>query len=237
VRGYAVTHPPGRVELPTESGWDQLLYTASGTMTVSAVSARWTVPPHRALSIPDGAPATIGNRFPVAVRTLYVDAALHAFPPGVRALEISGFPRELLLHIVRRCPLDVADGHAAALLAVLVEQLRALPEAPLRLPWPADARAVAAASRLTEGGAADLDEVARVVGASRRTLERAFRRETGLTLGAWRRRARILGSLHQLAAGTSVTATGLEAGYTTPSAYVAAFHRELGRTPRQFLHP
>jgi hypothetical protein len=31
-------------------------------------------------------------------------------------------------------------------------------------------------------------------------------------------------------------ATAVAAGYTTPSAYVAAFHGELGRTPRRFLH-
>ena len=237
MRGYSVTHPPGLAVLPTESGWDQLLYTASGTMTVSVLGARWTIPPHRALSIPDSSPATIANRFPVAVRSLYVDAALGVFPSGARALEIVGFPRELLLHVVRRCPLDLADHHDAALLTVLVEQLRGLPDAPVRLPWPQDARAIAAATRLVEDATAALPRVCGAAGASRRTLERVFRQETGLTLGAWQRRARILGSLEHLAAGESVMAAATGAGYTTPSAYVAAFHRELGRTPRRFLHP
>jgi len=29
VRGYAVTHPSGTVVLPTEPGWDQLLYASA----------------------------------------------------------------------------------------------------------------------------------------------------------------------------------------------------------------
>lgn len=239
VRGYSVTHPPGRAVLPTEAGWDQLVYTAAGTITVSVAvdqdGGRWTIPPHRALSIPDGAPATVTNRHRVAVRSLYVDAAVGAFPAGVHAVEITGFTRQLLLHVVERCPLDLADPNDAALLTVLVDQLRSLPEAPLRLPWPHDARAVAAATRIVADPGCALDGVARDAGAGRRTLERAFRAETGLSLGAWRRRAHVLGSLDDLAAGVPVGEVALAAGYSTASAYVAAFRRELGRPPRRFL--
>jgi AraC-like DNA-binding protein len=55
------------------------------------------------------------------------------------------------------------------------------------------------------------------------------------SVGAWRRRAHILGSLDRLAAGEPVTRAALSSGYTTTSAYVAAFKRELGITPRQFV--
>lgn len=79
------------------------------------------------------------------------------------------------------------------------------------------------------------DDLARRGGTSRRTLERIFAAETDLSLGAWRRRAHILDSLELLAAGATVTRTAIAAGYTTPSAYVAAFKRELRITPRQFL--
>jgi AraC-like DNA-binding protein len=206
-------------------------------MTVRAQGGTWTIPPHRALSIPGTASAAIDNRFPVAVRSLYFDATMQAVPPDIRAMEITGFPRELLLHVVRRCPLDVAEHLDAALVTVLVDQLHQLPEAPLRLAWPTDDRAVRAATLVVDDAACDLSHVARAAGASRRTLERVFRDETGLTFGAWRRRANILSSLHHLAAGASVTATALASGYTTAPAYVSAFHRELGQTPRQFLHP
>jgi AraC-like DNA-binding protein len=235
VRGYSVTHPPGRVALPTEAGWDQLLYTASGTMTITTPGSTWTVPPHRALSIPDGECPTVENRFPVAVRTLYFDAALKVLPEAIRAVEIGGFSRQLLLYVVGCCPLDLGHDVHAALVTVLVDQLRHLPEAPLRLVWPHEHRAVAAAHLIVEDATRDLTDIARTVGTGRRSLERTFRAETSLTLGAWHRRARILRSLDHLATGSSVTEAAFAAGYSAASAYVAAFHHELGQTPRQFL--
>ncbi len=237
VRGYAVTHPAGQAVLPIEAGWDQLLYAESGAMTVSTTAGSWVIPVHRALWIPDGAPATVANRSRVAVRTLYFDAGLRVLPFGVRAVTVPALARALLLHTVRSCPLSSGDTVHAALLTVLTDQLRTLPEAALRLPSPADPRAAEAATAIAADPFLTLDDAARHVGAGRRTLERAFAAETGLSLGAWRRRAHILNSLDSLAAGASVTATAIAAGYSTPSAYVAAFKHELGQTPHRYLRP
>src|SRR5690348_5345757 len=54
VRGYAVTHPHGPVVLPTADGWDQLIYAASGVMTVHTGDGVWVVPPDRAVWVPSG---------------------------------------------------------------------------------------------------------------------------------------------------------------------------------------
>jgi AraC-like DNA-binding protein len=235
VRGYAVTHPPGRAVLPIERGWDQLLYAESGAMAISTPTGSWVIPSHRALWIPDSAPATIVNRSPVAVRTLYFAAELSVLPFGAGAVNVPALVHTLLIHTVLSCPLRLENRLDAALLTVLVDQLRTLPEAPLRLPWPVDPRAVDAANAIVADTSLDLEATARQVGSSRRTIERAFTTETGLSLGAWRRRAHILNSLEALAGGASVTATAMAAGYTTPSAYVVAFKKELGETPRQYL--
>jgi AraC-like DNA-binding protein len=235
VRGYSVTHPPGTVALSIEPGWDQLLYAATGAMTISTGDRSWMIPLHRALWIPGNQRATVSNRSRVAVRGLYLASSLRALPAAMRAMNVSGFGRELLLHVVRCCPLDHADPVHDALLALLINQLREFPEAPLWLPQPADPRAVDFAAAATADATAGAAALARRVGASRRTLERLFATETGLSLGAWRRRARILNSLASLAEGASVTGTALSAGYTTPSAYITAFKRELGITPKQFL--
>ncbi|GAA1715638.1 AraC family transcriptional regulator [Fodinicola feengrottensis] len=233
VRGYSVTHPPGRATLPIEPGWHQLLYAASGVMTISTATGAWAIPPHRALWIPDSAAATIANRSRVAVRTLYLSSDLPALPCKTRAITVSGLVRELLLHAVKTSPLDLSKPVDAALITVLMDQLKALPDAPLLLPLPQDPRAADAARVLMDDPTLSLDDVR--VGASSRTLERAFAAETGLTLGGWHRRARILHSLDSLASGGSVTAAASAAGYATPSAYVAAFKQELGETPRRFL--
>ncbi|PWW64689.1 AraC family transcriptional regulator [Actinokineospora spheciospongiae] len=230
-----MTHPAGRAVLPVEAGWDQFICAEAGAMTVSTPAGVWAVPVGRGLWVPDGAPATVGNRAGVAVRTLYFDSTLGTLPGDVRVVTVTDWARALVLHTVRTCPLDLADPVHAALLTVLTAELRMLPAEPLRLSWPRDPRATAAATGILADATADLDAVARRVGVGRRTLERLFVAETGLGLGAWRRRAHVLASLDLLASGASVTAASVAAGYTTPSAFVVAFKAELGRTPRQFL--
>ncbi|WP_232668816.1 AraC family transcriptional regulator [Pseudonocardia sp. TRM90224] len=234
VRGYSVTHPPGAAVLTTEPGWSQLLYTARGAVTVVVADEAFTIPPHRALWLPDNTRTTVTNRGRVAVRCLYFVSSVPSLPAVPRVVNVPRFCRELLLHIVERCPLDLADPVHDALLTVLLDQLEGLPDAPLRLPLPSDPRGAAAAAADAADPTASTAAVAARAGTSRRTLERIFAAETGLGLGAWRRRAHILASLELLALGSSVTQAGGAVGYTTPSAYVAAFKRELGTTPRGF---
>ncbi|MFT4125177.1 MAG: AraC family transcriptional regulator [Gordonia sp. (in: high G+C Gram-positive bacteria)] len=231
-----MTHPPGHAVLPIEGGWDQLLYTAAGTMRVSTAAGAWTVPPSRALWLPGDTPATITSRFRVVVRTLYIAADLRALPPIARMVDMSDLVRELVLHAVRACPLDIDEPRDHALLTVLFDQLRALPDGGLWLPSPTSTPAARAAAELIgRHPAMSLADVADAVATSRRTLERVFRADTGFGLGAWRRRSRLLTSLEYLAAGRSVTETATALGYSAPSAFVVAFTREFGHTPRTFM--
>jgi AraC-like DNA-binding protein len=70
--------------------------------------------------------------------------------------------------------------------------------------------------------------LARSTGASKRTLERLFLRETAMTLGRWRRRLRLVEALRLLAQGHAVTRVALGVGYQSPpSVFIAAFRREL----------
>ena len=98
------------------------------------------------------------------------------------------------------------------------------------------ARALALAIAGPAGGRT-IDDLARSVGASRRTLERAFLAETGLTIGAWRQRQRLLRALELLAQGEPVTTVAGAVGYRTPSAFTAMFHEHLGTTPTRYFQP
>ena len=64
-----------------------------------------------------------------------------------------------------------------------------------------------------------------------RTIQRLFRDETGQRFTQWRRRLRLLNALQLLNDGVSVTVAGVEAGYASTSAFVAAFREEMGFTP------
>ena len=77
--------------------------------------------------------------------------------------------------------------------------------------------------------------VARQSGLSARTLERLFRAETGMSFGLWRQKARLLESVRLLAQGGSVTDAALDSGYSSVSAYIAAFKQTFGCTPGAML--
>ena len=76
MRGLAITYPSGTVVLPTEPGWDHLVYASAGVMTVETDSGTWVIPPHRALWAPDAVGFRIHMHGRVSVRTLYLRAEL-----------------------------------------------------------------------------------------------------------------------------------------------------------------
>jgi AraC-like DNA-binding protein len=120
--------------------------------------------------------------------------------------------------------------------AVLFDAIHAVEVSTVRAPMPADTRAAAVATGLIADPADSrtIEQWGRSVGATGRTLARLFVEQTGLTFGQWRTAARISAALDLLASGTSVARTAPAVGYQTPSAFIAAFARELGCTPAAY---
>ncbi|GIJ45846.1 AraC family transcriptional regulator [Virgisporangium aliadipatigenens] len=230
MRGYAVTHPRGLDALPPADGWDQLVYATAGVMTVHTDVGTWVVPPDRAVWVPDGTSRRITLTGPTRIRTLYYRAGA---APGsrCRAIAVSPLLRELIAHTVPRCPLWHTDPHHERLAGLVLDLLADAPEIPLRLPLPADPRARAVAAAIAREPASDPAASA----LSRRSLERIFRAETGLTLGQYRERARLLAALPRLAAGEPVARVAADVGYATPSAFGVMFKRVLGTSPARYF--
>ena len=107
---------------------------------------------------------------------------------------------------------------------------------PLHLPWPQDRRARSVADTLREdpGDTRSLASLCHGVGASKRTIERLFHDETGMTFGQWRKQARLLRALPLLASGESVTRVALDVGYDSTSAFISMFKSALGTTPGRY---
>lgn len=249
VRTYAVTHPPDLGIAPqVHDDWHQLVHASRGVMQVIAEEDTWVVPPHRGIWIPAGVEYTARMSGRVAVRTLFFDAEFaderaegFADPDALedcRAIEVSPLLRELILHACRLNILDAGEPRHVRLAEVILDQLEAIETAPLRLPMPRDERAARAAEMMLAGSAEPLAALARASGASVRTLERLFVRDTAMTAGRWRQRARLVEALRLLAAGTPVSEVALEVGYGSPSAFIASFRAQLGTTPgRYFARP
>ena len=147
--------------------------------------------------------------------------------------DLGGKFRRLQPKFLANVALDSRVEAHTRLLAVLLDELRDAPDTPLLLPMPIDARAGAIARHVLADPAAadDLDSLGRRFGASRRTAERLFRAETGLSFGLWRQKARLMTAARLLAEGRSVTDAGMDAGYSSVSAFIVAFKHAFGCTP------
>ncbi len=234
VRSLACTFFGGHHIEPHVHPWGQLIYAASGVMRVKAAGRLWLVPPARAVWAPAGLEHEIWARGDFAMRTLYIAPRLAGgLPKDCVGLDVPPLLRELIVHIVGLGMLNEGEPDHEALAQVTVSLLKAPSALPSSLPWPKDPRAVAAAERLLADPSAphELADLARNAGASARTLQRLFLEETGFGFAEWRQRLRLLHAATLLGEGVSVTAAGLEAGYASTSAFIAAFKKQLGRTP------
>lgn len=214
--------------------WDQLTYATAGVLRVATADASWVVPPHRAVWVPAGIAHAEQMFAPVSVRTLYFAPRIaKTLPRECRTLNISSLLRELILHVSRLGALDRRTPSHARIIGVLLDQMTTVSEVPLQLPLPRDARALRLASLLqtSPGDTATVAALARKAGASRRTIERLFAQETGMTVAEWRRRLRLLHAVRLLAEGKPVTTVALEIGYSSVSAFIAVFKKAFGATP------
>jgi len=222
----------------------QLAWAASGVLTVvteGAEEATWVLPPTRALWIPAGLrheTASDGGR--ATMRSLYIRPGLFPVnwtstgqPTPVAAspllAELIGYLGDPGLDAGRR-------GRAEALLADLLVPVP-VTTIGIRLPSAATARLVAEALRANPADRRTLRDWGREVGASERTLARAFAAGAGVPFGRWRTLLRLRAALSMLAAGEPVSRVAGRVGYDTPSAFVAAFRRETGQTPGTYFRP
>jgi AraC-like DNA-binding protein len=197
------------------------------------------IPPGNAVLVPAGFVHSIHMWGEVAVRMLYFPAALPSAAlefDECRVLAVSALLRELILRVVEIGALDSRTPSHQHLLAVLLDEMEAAPVTPATLPLPEDARAAAVARQVLAAPSGDhsLDDLSRRHAVGRRTLERIFRSETGMSFGLWKQKARLSDAVRLLAEGRSVTDTALDTGYASVSAFIAAFKRTFGCTPGQW---
>lgn len=234
--------PPGHHIPPHSHERGQLVYATNGVMRVTAEaesgSGTWIVPPQRALWIPPGVTHEIGMSGAVAMRTLYIAVeAARALPRDCRVIAVSDLLRALILAAMEEPVEYEAGSRGAAVAALLLHELRGIEAEPLHLPQPRDKRLQAVCRRVAENPGAEtgLEELARDVALSSRSLARLFQRETGMGFTAWRQQARLAEALTQLSAGHPVGLVASDLGYDSPAAFTAMFRRALGTTPKRYF--
>jgi AraC-like DNA-binding protein/quercetin dioxygenase-like cupin family protein len=216
----------------------QLTWAVRGVMTVTAAHGTWVVPPNRALWIPAETEHAIRMSGAVAMRAVYIDAAVaKTVASDCKVILVSPLLRALMLELAA-APLDYDEsgriGHAAAL---FLDEIRVLDAQPLHIPMPMDKRLrrVCEALLRDPGRRETLEAWSALAGASSRTLARLFERETGMRFVDWRHQVRLAQALVRLAQGRDVAAAARAAGYDSISAFSAMFLQALGKRPRDYF--
>jgi AraC-like DNA-binding protein/mannose-6-phosphate isomerase-like protein (cupin superfamily) len=217
---------------------DQLVYASRGVMTIRTRDGTWVVPPNRAVWIPAEISHSIAMSGAVAMRTLYLKPGIAmGLPRDCCVINVSALLKELILYACTFRALKKTVKWQDHLIGVILHQLETVQMVPLQLPHLSDPRLV----RIAQIFAADpsdrqtLAQCCRVIGASKRSVERLFQQEIGMTFGRWRQQLRLMQAMRLLAEGAKVTHAALESGYSTPSAFISMFRKALGTTPTSYF--
>ncbi|MFE3826641.1 helix-turn-helix domain-containing protein [Streptomyces sp. NPDC059092] len=212
----------------------ELVWVRGGTLTSRVEDRIFTVSVGHGLWMPagvvHGGRATAGAVFHDAF--FAPDRTPFAFEEPM-AIAMPPVLESLLTHL-SRTDLDAAARARAE--SVVFDVLQPS-ERQFALQLPGDARIDAIAETLLDDPAdcRSLDEWARALGISDRTITRAFRHATGLSFAQWRQALRVHRALTLLSEGLDVQTVSETLGYAQPSTFIAAFRRAMGTTPGAFF--
>ena len=220
----------------------QFYFAIQGLIAIETAVGRIVMPPGRAGWIPPGiqhGARVIGGAHGFAEGeqvgfTMYLAPERCTVLPDVPVvLGVTDFVAGMLDRMSRwPAGRPLADREQRFLQVFLDELAEAAPEV-LRLAMPVDAGLARIAAAMVEepGEETSLDDWAKAIGMSRRTITRRFRAETGLSIVEWRQVARMQRALELLGDGESVTSVSLTLGYDSVSSFIAIFKRLVGVTP------
>jgi AraC-like DNA-binding protein/quercetin dioxygenase-like cupin family protein len=215
---------------PHTHAMHELVWGHGGTFTSRIGDQVFTVSEGTGLWIPAG--AAHGGRLTANLvfhDAFFAPAHTPVAFPGPTAIAMTPVLESLLGHLARP---DLDTGARARAEAVVFDVLEPS-ERQLALRVPGDPRIDAIATALLADPADDrgLDEWARTLGISERTVTRAFRAATGLSFVQWRQALRVHTALTLLAEGHDVAGTSRRLGYAQPSTFIEAFRGIVGTTP------
>lgn len=215
----------------------QLLYASRGVAVLSTAEGAWIAPPERAVWTPGGTPHSVRMVGATSTRSVLIEPAVAA-PLGEhsKVLAVSPLLRDLLVAASDIAPEYDPDGRDGLVMDLLLAEVLRAPVVPLAVPFPKSAELARHCHIFLDRPRPHdtIDDWCDALGMGRRAFTRAFRRETGLSFGAWRQQACLLVALPRLAAGEAVTTVALDLGYDSPAAFSTMFKRLIGVAPNLY---
>ena len=212
----------------------QLLYAIGGVMVVYSALNQWTVPPNRGFWMPCGQVHSLRCVGTLKMRSVFVRPdSFPNLPAEPKTVTVSPLLSELIKASVSLKPPYAEDSRDTRIMHLILDELAILPHLPLSLPQPADPRLsqICLALQDEPGDASTVADWSARLGLDQTTIQRLFRKETGMTFGQWRQQARLLLALERIAVGQKIIDVAFELGYESPSAFTSMFKKQFGKTP------
>ncbi len=233
IRSLSVNYGAGGSERIHTHVWPQFLYARTGVIQAEIEDTIWIVPPRRGLWIPVGKPHRLIMLGVVELRTLYCRQDIAVGKDDVRVFGVCGLLHEAVLRVCDLQWLDERDHKHKRLSALIIDEVTAATSDAIRLTMPIDPRARRLAQCFMDAGPdyAELAALYSAVGLSRRTGERLFRKETGLSPARWYRLARLSQGLAYLTKNGDIERAAEVAGYRSRGAFSDVFTKTFGFPP------
>jgi transcriptional regulator GlxA family with amidase domain len=234
----AYDYPSGYLVGEHGHGSDQLIYATRGVMEVHSGQSMWVIPPTFAIWVPAQTVHRIRMTSAVSMRTLYIRPGLVARSRSACAvLGITPLLRELVVEAVRIGQLRLRNPEHCALRDLLVLQIARSNSVPTHVRLPREPRALAIALRIINNpdDPQPIKRLCAEAGVGVRTLQRIFINDLGVDLDTWRRQLRLTKAIEFIVAGNSIKQVAFAVGYRQPSAFVSAFRRTFGASPKTWV--
>ncbi|EAR62710.1 transcriptional regulator, AraC family protein [Oceanospirillum sp. MED92] len=230
--------PPQHFFPKHQHEWHQLLYATSGVLIVEVLGERLFIPPEKAVWIPQGHEHQVYSEYGSSLKSLYIEHSDQFSDwQTSKVLKITPLLKQLILEASTFSVHYSRQGYEAELIALMLASLHRLETDHDQLPWPASRDLYRLCQMFYEQPSLrkTTAKLAIELSVSKRTLERKFMKETGMSVQQWLLQLRFLKSLELLSAGYSITHIALELGYGSSAAFIHMFRDKTGVSPGQFI--
>lgn len=216
----------------------QFIYSSKGVTRVVTEQGIYLIPSQQAFWCPPNHGHMLIFPGTVDIANLFIDPEWSArLPKKQQVFNVSPLLKELIMKAIKIGENYKVTSKGYRLMEIIVDEIEELPASPLTLPWTEHRKLQKIMSSIIDHPEDNrtFDQWADSVHISTRTLARLFKHEVNMTFSEWRLQARLFYALERLYGGTSVTAIALDLGYSTPSAFISAFKRVLGKSPMDYI--
>lgn len=236
ILGASLDYPAGTLIDWHRHEVGQVVYAVFGTVAVATDDRVALLPPNMALWVPPECSHRLEFKTDARMRTLYVRPECgQKLGQECRVFHVMPLLREMIVTAAgesfESSPTDSKD----LITRLLLMTIESAPSKPLSLPIPSDRRVQA----MVERAMGDLSEISgvaewvKLATASRKTVERIFKAETGLGPSDWLKQLKVMRAVMMLGDGKAVNQVAHELGYATPSAFTQMFRSAFGVVPSE----